>query len=119
MGISAVMHGSAVLVTFVLLGVLLAEAQRPARTVTIGVLCAATCPFGGPEAAAAPIIEALERVGLVRGRTLTLDTGGVAHSDDQMAVAAQKLVSRRPDLILVWTGNVAAARAAKNATDSI
>src|SRR5262245_40112068 len=58
-------------------------------------------------------------VGLVRGRTLTLDIGGVANSDDQMTVVARELVVRSPDLILVWTGNVAAARAAKDATRSI
>ena len=103
----------------VLAAPLAAKAQQTARPVKIGVLCAGICPFGGPEGSSRPIIEALERVGLVRGRTLVLDTGGVATSDDQMTVEAQKLVSRGPDLILVWTGNVAAARAAKDATHTI
>ena len=40
-------------------------------------------------------------------------------SEDQVVGEAQKLVSRRPDLILVWTGSVAAARAAKDATHTI
>jgi putative ABC transport system substrate-binding protein len=119
MEISALMRGSVALLAFVLFVVPLAEAQRPARPVKIGVLCAGTCPFGGPDAPLAPLIEALERVGLVRGRTLMLDIGGIANSDDQMTAEAQKLVSRGPDLILVWPGNVAAARAAKDATHSI
>jgi putative ABC transport system substrate-binding protein len=120
MGISGFMSGPVLLLTVVLLLVPLAgEAQQPARPVKIGVLCAGLCPFGGPEASARPIFEALERVGLVRGRTLVLDIGGVVTSDDQMNVEAQRLVSRRPDLILVWTGNVAAARAAKDATHTI
>jgi putative ABC transport system substrate-binding protein len=113
------MRGPVVLLAFVLLVAPLAEAQRPARPVKIGVLCAGTCPFGGPEASLAPFFEAMERVGLVRGRTLLLDIGGVVNSDDQMASEARKLVSRGPDLVLVWTGNVAAARAAKDATHSI
>lgn len=96
-----------------------AEAQQAARQVTLGVLCAATCPFGGPEGAIRPLIDALERVGLVRGRTLVLDIGGVVPSEDQIAGEAQKLLSRRPDLILVWTGSVAAAQAAKDATHTI
>ena len=108
------------LLTLMLLLVpLVSEAQQPARPVKIGVLCAGSCPFGGPEGAVQPIFDALERVGLVRGRTLVLDIGGVVNSDDQMSVEAQKLVSRGPDLILVWTGNVAAARAAKDATRTI
>ena len=119
MGISALMSGPVVLLAVVFLVVPFAEAQRPARPVKIGVLCAGDCGFGVHRAATAPIVEALERVGLVGGRTLTLDMGGVVNSDDQTTVAAQKLVSRGPDLILVWTGNVAAARAAKDATHSI
>src|SRR5881397_3559690 len=91
MGISALMRGSVVLLTFALLGMSLAEAQRPARPVKIGVLCAGTCPFGGPAGAEVPIIEALERVGLVRGRTLMLDIGGIVNSADQMTVEVQKL----------------------------
>jgi putative ABC transport system substrate-binding protein len=43
----------------------------------------------------------------------------VVPSEDQVVGEAQKLVSRRPDLILVWTGSVAAARAAKDATHTI
>jgi putative ABC transport system substrate-binding protein len=87
--------------------------------VKIGVLCAGLCPFGGPEGAIEPLTTALERVGLVRGRTLAWDTFGVVNSEDQIAVEAQKLVSRRPDLILVWPGSVRAARAAKDATRTI
>jgi ABC-type uncharacterized transport system substrate-binding protein len=119
MGVTALMRGSVVLLTFALLGMSLAEAQRPARPVKIGVLCAGQCSFGGPEGSLAPFFEALERVDLIRGRTLILDIGRVANSDDQMTVEAQKLVSRSPDFILVWAGNVAAARAAKDATRSI
>jgi ABC-type uncharacterized transport system substrate-binding protein len=55
----------------------------------------------------------------VRGRTLVLDIGSVVPSEDQLVGEAQKLVSRRPDLILVWTGSVAAARAAKDVTQTI
>jgi putative ABC transport system substrate-binding protein len=96
------------------------EAQQAARQVRIGVLCAASlCPFGGPEGAIQPLTTALERVGLVRGRTLVWDTGGVVTSEDQIAVEAQKLVSRRPNLILVWPGSVWAARAARDATRTI
>jgi ABC-type uncharacterized transport system substrate-binding protein len=76
-------------------------------------------PFGGPVGAIEPLTTALERVGLVRGRTLAWDTFGVVRSEDQIAVEAQKLVSRRPDLILVWPGSVRAARAAKDATGTI
>src|SRR5262249_5493357 len=83
------------------------------------VLCAGVCPFGGPERPAAPLIEALERVGLVRGRTLMLDTGGGAHFGRQEAVGGPKLVLRRPDLIPALSGDVAGAPAAKNATHSI
>ena len=94
-------------------------AQQAARQVKIGVLCAGLCPFGGPVGAIEPLTTALERVGLVRGRTLAWDTFGVVNSEDQIAVEAQKLVSRRPDLILVWPGSVRAARAAKDATRTI
>jgi putative ABC transport system substrate-binding protein len=95
------------------------EAQQAARQVKIGVLCAGLCPFGGSMGAIEPLTTALERVGLVRGRTLAWDTFGVVRSEDQIAVEAQKLVSRRPDLILVWPGSVRAARAAKDATGTI
>jgi hypothetical protein len=95
------------------------EAQLAARQVKIGMLCAGFCPFPVPEGTSRPLINALERVGLVQGRTLAWDIGGVVFSEDQITVEAQKLVARRPDLILVWPGNVAAARAAKDATRTI
>jgi putative ABC transport system substrate-binding protein len=98
---------------------LVGEAQQAARQVRIGVLCAGFCPFGGPEYSYRPLIDALAGVGLVQGRTLVWDIGGVVSSEDQIALEAQKLVSRRPALILVWPGNVAAARAAKGATHTI
>ena len=103
----------------VLVAPLAGEAQQTARLVKIGVLCAGFCPFGGGSGSIQPFIDALERVGLVQGRTLVLDSGSVVNSEDQLAVAARKLVARRPDLILVWPGNVAAARAAKEATQTI
>src|SRR5262245_10681115 len=96
-----------------------AEPQQAARQVTIGLLCAGLCPFRGAEYLYRPLIDALANVGLVRGRTLVWDIGGVTDSEAQIAVEAQKLVSRRPAVILVWPGNVAAARAAKDATQSI
>jgi putative ABC transport system substrate-binding protein len=95
------------------------DAQPTARPVTIGVLCAGGCPFGGPTAAYRPLIDALERVGLVQGRSLVWDIGGVVASENQINAEAVKLVSRRPDFILVWSGNVVAARAAKDATHTI
>ena len=82
--------------------------------------CSAPGPVSSaPGGAYQPFIDALERVGLVQGRTLVLDIGGIVNLEDQIAVEAKKLISRRPDLILVWAGNVAAARAAKDATHSI
>lgn len=96
-----------------------AEAQLTARPVKIGVLCVGSCPFGGAGAAYRPLADALGRVGLVQGRSLVLDIGGIVASEDQINAEAAKLVSRRPDLILVWTGSVAAARAAKDATRTI
>jgi len=95
------------------------KAQQAARQVKIGVLCAGFCPFGGPEEWYRPLTDALARVGLDQGRTLVWDVGGVLGSEDQVAIEAQKLVSRHPALILVWPGNVAAARAAKEATRTI
>jgi putative tryptophan/tyrosine transport system substrate-binding protein len=101
------------------------DAQPTARPVKIGVLCAGGCPFsastprvdlGGLDR---PLIDALERVGLVQGRSLVWDIGGVVASENQINTEAVKLVSRRPDLILVWANNVAAARAAKDATHTI
>jgi ABC-type uncharacterized transport system substrate-binding protein len=110
----------AVTVAVLALGVpLAAEAQLTARPVKIGVLCAGTCPFGGPGAAYQPLIDALERVGLVQGRSLAWDLGGIVPSENQINAEAVKLVSRRPDLILIWAGNVAAAQAAKAATETI
>lgn len=96
-----------------------AEAQPGARPVKIGVLCAGFCPFPVPAGPSRPLIIALESVGLVQGRTLAWDIGGIVSTEDLIAVEAQKLVSRRPDLILVWPGSVAAARAAKGATRTI
>jgi ABC transporter substrate binding protein len=96
-----------------------AEAQQRTRPVTIGVLCAGFCPFPVPAGSSRPLITALESVGLVQGRTLAWDIGGIVNAEDLVAVEAQKLVSRRPDLILVWPGSVAAARAAKDATRTI
>jgi putative ABC transport system substrate-binding protein len=72
-----------------------------------------------PAGSSRPLITALESVGLVQGRTLAWDIGGIVNAEDLVAVEAQKLVSRRPDLILVWPGSVAAARAAKDATRTI
>jgi ABC-type uncharacterized transport system substrate-binding protein len=95
------------------------HAQPAGRQVKIGVLCARACTFGGGTAGYRPLIDALERVGLVQGRSLVWDIGGVAASENQINAEAVKLVSRRPDLILVWSGNVAAARAAKDATHTI
>ena len=103
----------------VLAAPLAGRAQDARRQVKIGVLCAGLCPFGGPVGRIEPLTTALERVGLVRGRTLAWDMFGAVNSEDQIAVEAQKLVSRRPDLILVWPGSVWAARAAKDATHTI
>ena len=75
--------------------------------------CAGRRPFGGPEGWYRSFLEALARVGLVAGRTLVSDIGGVVSSEDQIAIESKRLVSRQPALILVWPGNVAAARAAK------
>jgi len=96
-----------------------AETQLRARQVRIGVLCAGMCPFGGPEGSYRRLLDELEGVGLVQGRSMVWDIGGVATSEDQISAQAAKLVSRSPDLILVWPGNVAAARAAKDATRTI
>jgi len=97
-----------------------ADAQLTARPVKIGMLCAGFCPFGGgPLDRLRPLVDELQRIDLVEGRSLVWDTGGIVASEDRMDVEASKLVSRRPDLILVWTGNVAAARAAKAATQTI
>jgi putative tryptophan/tyrosine transport system substrate-binding protein len=108
-----------VLAVSLLLAPLAAEAQPVGRQVKIGVLCAGFCPFHGPGGSFRPLITALERVGLVQGRTLAWDVGGVVTTEDLIAVEAQKLVSRGPDLILVWPGSIAAARAAKDATRTI
>jgi len=109
----------AVTVAVVALGAPLAgETQLTARPVKIGVLCGGGCPFGGPAAEYQPLIDALERVGLVQGRSLVWDLGGIV-PENQINAEAVKLVSRRPDLILVWAGNVAAAQAAKAATETI
>ena len=86
-----------------LVGVPLAvHAQSTARPVKIGVLCAGFCPFGGPEGSYRPFIDALAGVGLIPGCTLAWDIGGVINAENEIAVEAQKLVARRPDLILVW-----------------
>ena len=99
---------------------LAADAQLTARPVKIGMLCAGTCPFGaGAIGRPQPLVDALQRIDLVEGRSLVWDIGGVMASEDRIDVEASKLVSRRPDLILVWPGNVAAARAAKAATQTI
>ena len=104
-----------------LLGVvpLAAGAQPTTRLVKIGVLCAGFCPFGGPEGSYRPLVDALGRVGLVPGRTLAWDIGGVVNAEAEIVAATQKLIARQPDLILIWPGNVAAARAAKAATNTI
>jgi putative tryptophan/tyrosine transport system substrate-binding protein len=98
---------------------LVAEAQQTGRQVTIGVLCTGVCPFPVPPEPSRALIIALERIGLTQGRTLRWDIGGIVNTEDQIAVEAQKLVSRHPDLILVLPGSVAAARAAKDATRTI
>ncbi len=95
-----------------------AEGQLAARQVKIGVLCFGACFFGATEAER-PLLDALERVGLVQGRTLTWDVGAITNAEDQIAVGARQLVSRHPDLILVWPGSVTVARAAKEATRTI
>jgi putative ABC transport system substrate-binding protein len=96
-----------------------AVAQPGTRPVTIGVLCTGFCPFPVPPEPSRALITALERIGLVQGRTLRWDIGAILNSEDQVAVEARNLVSRRPDLMLVWPGSVAAARAAKEATRTI
>jgi len=95
------------------------QARQADRQVTIGVLCTGVCPFPVPPEPSRALIIALERIGLVQGRTLRWDIGGIVNAEDQIAVEAQKLVSRHPDLILVLPGSVAAARAAKDATQTI
>ena len=111
--------GLVILALSLVLAPLVAETQQAARQVKIGMLCAGFCPFPVPEGTSRPLINALERVGLIQGRSLVWDIGGVVFSEDQIVVEAQRLVARRPDLILVWPGNVAAARAAKDATRTI
>jgi putative ABC transport system substrate-binding protein len=111
--------GFGVALAISLLASLVVEAQPAGRQVKIGVLCAGQCPHHGPAGSSRPLTIALERVGLVQGRTLAWDIGGVVSTEDLIAVEAQNLVSRRPDLILVWPGSVAAARAAKDATSTI
>jgi len=94
------------LVLALVLAPLAADAQLIARPVKIGMLCAGVCPFGGPAAGDRPLIEALERVGLVQGRSLVWDLGGVVADENEINTEAAKLVSRRPDLILVWVASV-------------
>jgi putative ABC transport system substrate-binding protein len=93
------------------------EAQHKLTPVRIGVLCAGLCLF--PFLPSQPFISALERFGLTPGHTLAWDIGGVVASADQIDAEAKKLVARRPDLLLVWSGSAAAARAARDATQSI
>jgi putative ABC transport system substrate-binding protein len=117
--ITAVVAVRVLLAVGVLMVPIASAAEQAGRPVKIGVLCAGFCPFGGPERSYQPLTDALARAGLVQGRTLVWDIGGVVNSEDQIAIEAQKLVSRHPAFILVWPGNVAAARAAKNATRTI
>ena len=107
------------LVVVALMVPLAADAQLTVRPVKIGVVCVGGCPFGGPGAEYRPLIEALGRVGLVQGQSLAWDIGGVVVSEEMIKAEAMKLVSRRPDLILVWAGNVTAARVVKDATKTI
>ena len=118
-GISASIVVAVILIVGVIVVPTAGEAQPATRPIKVGVLCAGFCPFGGPEGSYRALSGALERVGLVQGRTLVWDIGGVVNSEDQIALEARKLVSRRPDLILIWPGNVVAARAAKDATPTI
>ena len=108
-----------VLVASLQLATLAVHAQPVGQQVKIGVLCAGACGFGGGAVGYRPLTDALDRVGLVEGRSLVWDLGGVVASENEINAAAAKLVSRRPDLILVWAGNVAAAQAAKAATKAI
>jgi hypothetical protein len=62
------------------------RAQPLERQVKIGVLCAGFCPFHGPVASFRPLTTALERIGLVQGRTLAWDIGGVVNTEDLIAV---------------------------------
>lgn len=105
--------------TAILAGPIAVKAQQAQRPVTIGMLCTGWCPFPSPPEASRPLIFALEHVGLVSGRTLTWDFGSIVNSERQIGVEARNLVLRRPDLILVWPGSIAAARAAKDATRTI
>ena len=75
---------------------LAAQGQQAGRQVKIGVVCAGFCPFPLLPRSSAPLILPLERIGLVQGRTLAWDVGGIVASADQITVAAQGLVSRRP-----------------------
>src|SRR5262245_65794209 len=108
-----------VLVASLQLATLAVHAQPVGQQVKIGVLCAGACGFGGGAVGYRPLTDALDRVGLVEGRSLVWDIGGVVASENAINAEAVKLVSRRPDLILVWAGNVAAAQAAKAATGTI
>ena len=82
--------GLAVVLAINLLASLLVEAQPAGRQVKIGVLCAGLCPFHGPAATARPLIIALERVGLVQGRTLAWDIGGIVTTEDLIAVESHE-----------------------------
>jgi ABC-type uncharacterized transport system substrate-binding protein len=114
LGISAVL-----LAIGLLIGPGSSQSQTATRPLRIGVLCAGFCPFPVPPGPSRPLIVALERIGLIQGRTLTWDFGSVVNTEDRLVVEAQHLVSRRPGVILIWPGNTAAARAAKNATRTI
>src|SRR5262245_66353659 len=88
-----------VLMLSLTLAPLAGEAQPVGRQVKIGVLCAGFCPFHGPVASFRPLTTALERIGLVQGRTLAWDIRGVVNNADLIAVEAQNRVTRPAGLI--------------------
>jgi putative ABC transport system substrate-binding protein len=95
---------------------LAAEAQRPAKVPTLGLLYPS--PSSGPEGAALDFFSArLKKRGWIVGETVALENASAEGREDRLPALAEALVAKRVDVI--WAAGPEAAVAAARATKTI
>jgi putative ABC transport system substrate-binding protein len=95
---------------------LLAEAQQPGKTYTVGILSISAFE-ARPSGISGGLIEALQELGYIEGRNLVIRRATAEFKADRLPGLAADLVAAGVDVIV--TTSTGETRAAKNATSTI